>query len=180
MTEQDIINGCKNNDRQCQRAFVDQYSAYLMGVCRRYITDGTRVQDCLQESLMKVLTSLNQYTEKGSFKSWAARITVNICLQTIRKEKRHINFDLDQQVDIVTQEVVNLKLEVDDVLRFLDTIPEKYRIAINMYIIEGYSHKEIGQHLGVTESSSRSLVTRGRKMIKSAFAEKMIKIVYKN
>lgn len=175
-----IIQGCKENNRKCQRAFVDEFSPYLFGVCKRYISDSNKAKDCLQEALVQILSNIHKYEARGSFKSWAARVTATQCLQLIRREKRHITNDLEETIEPSEEEKVSDRLEVQDILKFLETIPEKYRVAINMYIIEGYSHKEIGQHLGITESSSRSLVTRARKMIINAFSEKKMKIVHKS
>lgn len=175
-----IILGCKSNDRKCQKAFVDQFSPYLFGVCRRYISDHEKAKDCLQDSLVHILSNIKKYESKGSFKSWAARVTANQCLQFIRKEKKHLTFDIEETVEPSEEESVSDRLEVEDILKFLDTVPEKYRIAVNLYIIEGYSHKEISEQLGITESSSRSLVTRARKMIIHAFGDRKMKIVHKN
>ena len=172
--------GCKSNDRKCQKAFVDQFSPYLFGVCRRYISDHEKAKDCLQDSLVHILSNIKKYESKGSFKSWAARVTANQCLQFIRKEKKHLTFDIEETVEPSEEESVSDRLEVEDILKFLDTVPEKYRIAVNLYIIEGYSHKEISEQLGITESSSRSLVTRARKMIIHAFGDRKMKIVHKN
>lgn len=174
-----IINGCKANDRKCQRAFVDQFSPYLFGVCRRYISDSEKAKDCLQDSLVHILSNINKYEARGSFKSWAARITATQCLQFIRREKKHISYDIGEAIEPSEEESISDRLEIDDILKFLETIPEKYRLAVNLYIIEGYSHKEISEQLGITESSSRSLVTRARKMIISAFGERKMKIVHK-
>ena len=167
-----IIQGCKKNDRKCQKAFVDTYSSYLFGVCRRYITDHELAKDCLQESLVHILHNVNKYEATGSFKSWAARVTATQCLQWIRREKKHINFNIADVAEPSVDEKISFQLEVQDVMLFLETLSERYRIAINMYIIEGYSHKEISKHLGITESSSRSLVARARKMIIERFSEK--------
>lgn len=171
MEESLIIQGCKKNDRRSQRAFVDTYSPYLFGVCRRYISDKDLAKDCLQEALVHVLHNINKYQATGSFKSWAARVTATQCLQWIRREKKHINFDIDDISEPYVKEEVTQKLEAEEILKFLNTLSENYRIAINMYVIEGYSHKEISVHLGISESSSRSLVSRARKMIVEEFQE---------
>jgi len=168
------------NDRKCQRAFVDQFSPYLFGVCRRYISDSEKAKDCLQDSLVHILSNIDKYEDRGSFKAWAARITATQCLQFIRREKKHVTFDIADTTEPSEEESISDRLEIDDILKFLETIPEKYRIAVNLYIIEGYSHKEISDQLGITESSSRSLVTRARKMIVTAFGERKMKIVHKN
>ncbi|MEM9547069.1 MAG: RNA polymerase sigma factor [Bacteroidota bacterium] len=176
----EIIEGCKRNDRKCQRALVDQYSPYLFGVCRRYISNVDQARDCLQDSLVHILSNIHKYEDRGMFQSWAARVAATQCLQFIRREKRHVSFDIDNTAEPSEDERISDRLEVEDILKFLETIPEKYRIAVNLYIIEGYSHKEISEQLGITESSSRSLVTRARKMIITAFADTKMKIVHKN
>ncbi len=172
MEEKLIIQGCQKNDRKCQKAFVDSYSSYLFGVCRRYISDYELAKDCLQESLVHILNNINKYEATGSFKSWAARVTATQCLQWIRREKKHINFNIDDVVEPSEEEKISDHLEVRDVMDFLETLSERYRIAINMFIVEGYNHKEISQHLGITESSSRSLVARARKMIVEEFSKR--------
>lgn len=174
-----IITGCKSNDRKCQKAFVDHFSPYLFGVCRRYISDSEKAKDCLQESLVHILSNIQKYEARGSFKSWAARVTATQCLQFIRREKKHITFDIEETPEPSEEETISDRLEVEDILKFLETIPEKYRIAVNLYIIEGYSHREVSEQLGITESSSRSLVTRARKMIIAAFGENKMQIVHK-
>lgn len=171
METQQIIQGCKNNDRKCQRAFVDQYSAYLFGVCRRYVFNHEEAKDCLQDSLIHILKNIGQYKSHGSFKAWASRVTATQCLQYIRKEKKHINFDIETTPEPSEEESITQRLEVEDVMKFLNSLPERYKIAVNMYIIEGYSHKEISETLGISESSSRSLVSRARKMIITEFEE---------
>lgn len=172
MEEKLIIQGCQKNDRKCQRAFVDTYSPYLFGVCRRYISDYDLAKDCLQESLVHILNNIGKYEATGSFKSWAARVTATQCLQWIRREKKHINFDIEDAIEPSEAEKVSDHLEVQDVMNFLGTLSERYRIAINMFIIEGYSHKEISKQLEITESSSRSLVARARKIIIEEFAKR--------
>lgn len=97
-----------------------------------------------------------------------------------KKRKKHLTFDIEETVEPSEDESISDRLEIEDILKFLDTVPEKYRIAVNLYIIEGYSHKEISDQLGITESSSRSLITRARKMIITAFGERKMKIVHKN
>ena len=180
METKQIIQGCKRNDRKSQRAFVDKFSPYLYGVCRRYISDPERAKDCLQESLVQILTNIQKYNEQGAFKAWAAKVAVTQCLQWIRREKRHITYDIADSPEPAEDEGISNRLEINDILKFLETVPEKYRIAINLFIIEGYSHKEISEQLGITEGSSRSLVARARKMVALEFGEKKMRIIHKN
>jgi len=135
------------------------------------VNDSETAKDCLQDSLVHLLKNIGKYKQTGSFKSWAARVTTTQCLQYLRREKKHINFHIEDSLEPSQEETVSTKMEVDEVLQFLQTLPDNYRIAVNMYIVEGYNHKEIGERLGITESSSRSLVSRARKMILEAFVE---------
>ena len=169
MTEADIIKGCIKGDERACRALVEVYSGYIYTICRRYMRDESVAKDCMQESLIQIIRKMDMYEERGKLKSWISTVTVKKCLDIIRKEKRHISADLDFVAEPYRDETTSLKLEHADVMTFMQTLPDNYRIAINMFLVEGYSHKEIGKRLGVTESSSRSLVSRARKMIVESF-----------
>jgi RNA polymerase sigma-70 factor (ECF subfamily) len=127
------------------------------------------VKDCMQESLIQIIRKIDLYEERGKFKSWVSTVTVKKCLDILRKEKRHLSSDMEIVSEPFINESVSHSLNAQDVMRFLDTLPDQYRIAINMFLVEGYSHKEIGKKLQISESSSRSLVSRGRKMIMKSF-----------
>ncbi len=169
MTELEIIRGCKANDRKAQRAFVDKYTRYVYAICRRYVNDGEKAKDCMQEALMQVLNKIDKYEETGSFKSWVASVTVRKTINIMRSEKRFAASDLENVEEPLVAENVSYKLELDDVKEFMETLPERYRIVINMFIMEGYSHKEIGEHLGLEEGSSRAILSRARKLIMEKF-----------
>ena len=171
MREKEIIRACKKGDRKGQKAFVDQYSKGMYAICMRYLRQEAYAKDALQEALVKVLTKIDKYSEEGSFKSWVSRVTVNVCLQELRKEKRHISAEIDSSNEPHFSDQMDVKFETKAVMSFLNTLPSNYRIAINMFLVEGYSHKEIAEVLNVTESSSRSIVTRARKMIVEAFKD---------
>ena len=180
MTEQEIILGCKRRKEKAYKALVDTYSNYLFSICKRYVIDDAQAKDCLQESLIQIIQKIDLYEERGKFKSWMGTVTVKKCLDFLRREKKFKNVDMTLAQEVGIEESAVFKLERDDVMKFLESIPEHYRIAINMFLIEGYSHKEIGEALGIGESSSRSLVSRGRKMIISAFQEENMKIAFYN
>jgi len=178
LKEIDIIKGCKKGNPLAQKAFVDTYSSYLFGVCRRYMRDPELAKDCLQESLVQILMNINKYEEKGKFRSWASKVAAMKCLDILKKEKRHISAEMDKIAEPSRDEEISYRLEKEDVMKFLDTLPEQYRIAINMFLVEGYKHKEIAEVLGVTEGSSRSLVARARKMIIAEFEEEKMQVVH--
>lgn len=155
---------------------MDNYSNYIYTISMRYVKDADVAKDCLQESLIQIFRKIHLYEERGKFRAWISAVTVKKCLDVIRKEKRHIYSEIDAVPEPGYREQVSLKMEQEDVMRFLATLPDSYRIALNMFLVEGYNHKEIGAHLGVTESSSRSLVSRARKMIVKAFESEKTKV----
>ena len=169
MTEADIIKGCRKGEERACKALVEAYSGYIYTICRRYVRDEDVAKDCMQEALIQVIRKMDRYEERGKLKSWISTVTVKKCLDIIRKEKRHISSDMDAITEPYVNEKVTEKLNAQDVMVILNQLPDQYRIAINMFLVEGYSHKEIGERLGVTESSSRSIVSRGRKMILESF-----------
>jgi len=150
----------------------------MFTICKRYTREDFSAHDCLQDSLMQVLTHIDKFHETGKFKSWIARITVTKCLEYLRKNKKHLSAEIGPTDEPSQDEVISYKLELEDVTKFLDTLPYNARVAINMYLVEGYSHREIGEQLGVNESSSRSLVARTRKLIKEKFESEYLSIVH--
>jgi RNA polymerase sigma-70 factor (ECF subfamily) len=148
---------------------VEAYSGYVYTICKRYVKEDDVAKDCMQESLIQVIRKIDQYEERGKLKSWISAVTVKKCLDIIRKEKRHKSSDIDLVAEPSVGETISNALNAQDVVIFLDLLPDQYRIALNLFLIEGYSHKEISEQLGVTESSSRSIVSRGRKMILERF-----------
>lgn len=163
-------------DRECQRAFVDQYSAYLFGICLRYVKTDFDAKDCLQDSLIRILSKIPLFDEDlGSFSSWISKLTANQCLTFLRKNKRLAFVDAEYMENLEVEEIALKKLELEEVLIFINELSDRYRIPLNMYVIEGYSHKEIASALEINESSSRSLVARARKILIKKFDSKVAK-----
>lgn len=169
MTEAEIISGCKANNRKAQRALVDTYSPYLYGICVRYAVDRQYAKDCLQESLIRIINKVGTYRETGKFKSWMAQVTAMKCLELIRKEKKYRSEEVGDHTGLASGTHIFDKMRQDEVMLFMESLPDNYRISLNMYLVEGYNHKDIAERLNITEGSSRSLITRGRKMIQEAF-----------
>lgn len=180
MTEKEIIRLCKKRNAKGQKAFVEQYSELIYSVCVRYAGNRSFADDCLQESLIHILNNIDKYEDRGKFKSWITSVTIRKCLDWIKKEKRKSSVQLDYADEPFSNESISLKLEKDEVLRFMNKIPENYRIVINMFIVEGYSHKEVAAYLGITESTSRSLLSRGRKLIREVFENENMHVIYKD
>lgn len=135
------------------------------------MTDQSKAKDALQESLMKILSNIDKYDDRGAFKSWISTVTARKNLEILRKEKSRRMNDLDSIGEIAIPSRSDLRLEQEDILAFMNQLPDNYRITLNMYLVEGFSHKEIAETLGISEGTSRSLVSRGRQLIKVAFKE---------
>ena len=151
--------------------FVDTYSPKLMGVCYRYCLDQSKAKDALQESLIQILNHMDRYDGIGNFNNWITTITINKCLEQMRKDKVRWTASMESIIDQGVEPASELKLEYKDVMQFIGNLPDNYRIALQMFLVEGFSHKEISEHLGISEGSSRSLVSRGRAMVQEAFEE---------
>lgn len=151
------------NERKAQRLLYDRYAPVMLSVCRRYM--GTaQAEDALQESFIRVFRYLVQYRHEGSFEGWLRRICVNTCIRLIQQSRRlMIEYAADNLPDLPVDPDALHQLHAEELLNLIDRLPDGYRTVFNLSIIEGYSHKEIGDLLGIGESSSRSQLTKARK-----------------
>lgn len=138
-----------------------------MTVCKRYSRDAESAKDILQESLIKILKSIATYEERGSFEAWMKRITINTALKYFdRSSFKNEVFVLEDVNDKDVLPNVYSKLGAEELMDLIEKLPNGFREVFNLFAIEGYSHKEIGKMLGITESTSRSQLTRARKLLK--------------
>ena len=177
MTEEQLINECKAGKALAQRQLYEKYSRKMMGICMRYTSNRDEAQDILQDGFVKVFDKLNTYQGQGSFEGWLRRIFVNTALDQYRKNKQtkgeldidDVGYAIDSGVDVASN------IQADELLRILQKIPAGYRIVFNMYAIEGFSHKEIAEELGVSENTSKTQFMRARAFLKNILEkQKMI------
>jgi RNA polymerase sigma factor (sigma-70 family) len=166
-TQQEIIAGCIKQDPRFQRALVEQYSDVLMGVSQRYTKDYASAKDILQEGLVKILNSFPSYEEQGFFMAWMKRIVIRTALNYFDKGcfKNEL-YTIDNQPEKSVDPSVYSHLATDELLQLINTLPEAYGTVFNLRVIEGYSHREIADLLGIEESTSRSKLARGREMLR--------------
>jgi len=173
MNESQLLFKVKHKDREAQELLYDSYKNLWFSICLRYTTNESDALDVLQNALVNIYTKIDQFDiSKGNFKSWSSKIVVNDNLMFLRKKSSSFyTYDIDQGYDLYDEEETALeRLSAEELTKLIQNLPEGYRTIFNLYVIEGYSHKEISEHLGVSESTSRSLVSRGRKMIIEAFS----------
>ncbi len=171
LTQKEIIQGCKDGREEAYRALVDIYAEQLMGTCLRYLRDSQKAEDVLQETYIRVFKSIHKYEEMGSLTGWLTKIAVNCCLKELKKNKRISaqEEELRFENSIELPEIYE-KLSAEDLLVMLDRLPEHYRIIFNLNIIEGYTHKEIADMLGIQISLSRTKLTRARKLLQEYYS----------
>jgi RNA polymerase sigma factor (sigma-70 family) len=170
MDEAAMIEGCISGNPRAQKQLYDKFSGKMMGVCLRYCSNMDEAEDALQEGFVKVFTKISEFKRDGSFEGWIRRIMVNTSLDLLRKSKKHaFNASIDDvNVNLTDGETALNQLAAEDLLMLLSKLPAGYRVVFNMFAIEGFSHKEIAEHLGVTESTSKSQYSRARAFLKES------------
>lgn len=165
MTEKDLIAACKKNDRKAQQTVYDRYAPIMFGVCKRYVKIREDVEDVLEDAFFKVLTNIHQFKEMGSFEGWIRRIVVNECLMFLRKKH---NFRMTVEIsdlEVKSTMTVEDDLAAQDILDLLDRLPTGYRTVFNLYVLEGYKHREIAEILGVSINTSKSQLILAKKRL---------------
>ncbi len=167
-----LIERCIQRDAAAQQAFYERFAPSMMAVCYRYARDKSEAEDMLQEGFIKIFGKLDRYTYKGALEGWMRRIVINTAIDMIRKQKyQQRETDIEEAVGEEVSDSAMDNLEVEYLFEIIQELPTGYRVVFNMYAIEGYSHKEIGQKLGITESTSRSQYTRARAILKQRIRE---------
>jgi len=173
MTDEQLIQGCIDGDRVAQKRLYEKYVGKMMGVCLRYSDNHDDASDILQEGFIKIFEKLGSYKKEGSFEGWIRRIFVNTALDHIRKNKT-----LKQMMEVESVEYLLPKsdsvlsdMAAEDLLGILQKIPAGYRTVFNMYVIEGYSHKEIAKELGITVNTSKSQFSRAKSFLRKIIEE---------
>lgn len=168
-----LLQGCKKKDRLAQRDMVDYLAPLLWGTCRRYESDQTQIQDLVQDALVLIFQHIHECNDHvASFIAWSKKITINVCLEKYRKKKIRLEYVIDYPEVTDTSSTLESEIDTEAMLLALDQLPDTAKMVFNLYIMEGYSHKEIGQALGIQESSSRALLNRAKAMLKTIFQKK--------
>lgn len=167
----ELIHQCKKQDRSAQEQLYRIYAAKLFGLCLKYSDNRQQAEDNLQDGFVTIFEKISQYKNTGSFEGWMKRIVINTALQKHRQQKLYgINNETQLQEEEV--EVETDDLSVDFLLECVQSLPERYRQVFNLYVMDGYSHKEISALLDISEGTSKSNLARARKSLKEKIEEK--------
>ncbi len=169
MTDQDLIKECIDNNPKAQKELYDRFASKMMGVSYRYANSQEEAKDILQDAFIKVFGRIGSFKKEGSLEGWIRRIVVNTALDNIRKRKKDKqNVSLTEAEHLASnKDYIIENLSAEDLLQMLKTIPIGYRTVFNLYAIEGYSHKEIADSLGITENTSKSQYSRAKAFLRN-------------
>jgi RNA polymerase sigma factor (sigma-70 family) len=161
-----IIKGCRDRNPLAQKELYETFKSKMFGICMRYAGNYDDAQDILQDGFLKVFEKIDQFGFKGAFEGWIRRIMVNTALERFRTNYRIININ-DNLKEVEHEYKGDFTCDIDarELIRFVQELSPKYRIVFNLYAIEGYSHKEIGEMLGISEGTSKSNLSRARDIL---------------
>jgi RNA polymerase sigma-70 factor (ECF subfamily) len=176
MTEELMLAGSIKNNAAAQEALYNRFSPRMLGVCYRFAKNREDAEDMLQEGFIKIFTQLHQYRNEGALEGWIRRIVVHTCINILKKNKK-----FNESVDIIHANGIHIRediipsiMQAKQVVECIRALPLGYRTVLNLYAIEGFSHKEIGQLLDIEESTSRSQYTRAKAMLEDILIKKNI------
>jgi RNA polymerase sigma factor (sigma-70 family) len=160
-----LIENCKINDTQAQSEIYKLFSSKLFSICLKYSRNYAEAEDNLQDAFLTIFKKIDQFKHKGSFEGWLKRITVNTVLQRYRHEKVFEiipdDFAEDEEIEIDEDSVT-----IDYLLQIIQELPDRYRLVFNLYVLDGYSHKDIASMLDLNIGTSKSNLARARQILK--------------
>ncbi len=171
----EVIEGCKRNNRSSQKLLFELFAKKMMGVCLRYSPNYETARDMVQDGFIKVYTKLEGFKGTSSLETWMTRIFINTCLSHLDKtENKNKYFDInDPAIQYHAEQIVSDE-EAEDIIRslpvnkifdYMNQLPEKYKVVLSMYSVDGFSHQQISDTLGIQVGSSKSRLSRARTML---------------
>lgn len=162
--EQDLIQLAVDNNRHAQQQIYAKFAPKMLSVCRQYIKDLQQAEDVMITAFMKVFVNLKNFEHKGSFEGWIRRIMINESISFLRAHKK-VSFIEDQFYNEAANNALESDFSLEEIQTLIDNLPEGYKMIFNLYVIDGYKHKEIAEMLGINEGTSKSQLSHARKML---------------
>ena len=167
LSEMELVKACIDGNSLAQKQFYDNFASKMMGVCYRYTQNVHEAEDVMQEGFIRAFRYMKDFRGDGSLEGWVRRIMVTTALNFLKSQKKfrqelevnNANEKETRAVDLMDQ------MENEEVMKLVQSLPTGYRTVLNMFVIEGYSHKEIGDMLNIGESTSRSQFTRAKQLL---------------
>ena len=182
---QKVLEGCIRGERKSQQVLYMMFYGKMLGVCLRYSKDPDDARDILQDGFVKAFLNLKNFGASGSFEGWLRRIMVNTAIDFYRKSKQSVVFANSEYVeangsDMKEESDGELNYEginTNEIMEAIQKLSPAYRTVFNMYVVDGYSHKEIAEQLGISEGTSKSNLSKAKMNLKNRFADKIKKTV---
>ncbi|MEM1120628.1 MAG: RNA polymerase sigma factor [Bacteroidota bacterium] len=172
------IQAAKKGNPVAQRYLYDQYKIPLFTLCLRYSRDRSEAEDMLQEGFIKIFKDLNQYAGKGAVGAWMRKVMINTALQYLRKWKKDWKHEDSQDYQNAFQHDAQVfqQLGLEELTKLIQRLPQGYKIVFNLYVIEGYSHKEIAELMGISESTSKTQLFKAKAALRKQIGQSPIAI----
>jgi RNA polymerase sigma factor (sigma-70 family) len=163
ITEPDLLEGCRRGDRKMQHELYNRFAPKMYGVCLRYASNAEEAEDILQDGFIKIFNKINSYRGDGSFEGWIRRIFVNTAIEHFRK-RIYLQPISETEENTVEGKYLSVldNLAEKDIIQLVQQLSPGYRTVFNMYVVEGYTHKQIAEMLGISEGTSKSQLSRAK------------------
>lgn len=167
-SDQDLIEGCKKGKHSAFEALYTKYAKRMMAIALRYANTTFEAEDIVQESFIKAFEKINSFESKGSFEGWLKRIVVNYAINNFHKTSKERHFENSAEIEIADEQEMPIltDLTTNDLMSSLQLLPLGYRTVFNLYVIEGFSHKEIAELCKINEGTSRSQLAKAKVLLK--------------
>lgn len=165
-SDSDLLEGCIQGNRTAQRELYNRFAPKMYGICLRYAANAEEAEDILQEGFIKVFRKVSSFRREGSFEGWIRRIFVNTAIEQYRK-RMYLQPITEHEETTVEGKYLSVldSLAERDIIKLVQQLSPGYRTVFNMYVVEGYSHKQIAEHLGISEGTSKSQLSRAKQIL---------------
>jgi RNA polymerase sigma factor (sigma-70 family) len=174
MTDKELLQGCRKNHSPAQTLLYDRYKGRMMGICRRYAGNTTDAEDILQEAFIKIFRNINQIREEKALVGWMKKIVTHTAINYYRANLKYNQNTEYEELVLTDDSYTDLlsKLATEEIFKLINELPTGYRLVFNLYLIDGYEHKEIAGMLHISEGTSRSQLSKAKALLR----EKLIQI----
>lgn len=164
-----IVENCKLNNAKAQMQLYDSYCDAMFCIAKRYVKDSFTAEDVMQDAFIKVFKNINTFKGEVTIGAWIKKIVINQCIDYLKKKKIELISIEEKELQLADSSdwTINEEVDITTITKTINSLPEKYKVILNLYLIEGFDHKEIAQVLNITEVNSRSQLMRGKNKLKS-------------
>ena len=186
MNEKELIRGCKRAETLAMKTLYESYYSLMLGICIRYVGNVFDAEDLVQEGFVKIFKDISSFSGRGSFEGWLKRVMINNTLMHLRKSKKELSFEnidelavneptpIDDEELSTEQQIAGADFTKEELIEIINSLPTGYQEIVNLYIIDGYKHREISKILNISQGTSKSQLFRARKLIKKKLLEEAI------